>query len=255
MNIDLRRTALQRIFMDPASEPHAGLLMRRGMRYWPRTAEGAADGGTEKAAVIDSLAQVRPSALYCHAYDRWRRVTADAERFANFVAELEARLYIGVSRDSALESAATVQHAYGMPMIPGSAVKGLARACFRDWFGGEAQAMRYVFGNEHDSTALEPGALHFHDAWWVPQEECRPFVREVVTPHHRDYYGSAGGEPATDFDSPIPAPQVAVQGEFYFVIEGEPAWASLVASVLKQGLAQRGIGGKRSSGYGAFKPA
>jgi CRISPR-associated protein Cmr6 len=69
--------------------------------------------------------------------------------------------------------------------------------------------------------------------------------------HHPEYY-KEGKQAATDFDSPIPAPQIAVQGSFYFVIEGDPAWSKLAKRLLEKGLSERGIGAKRSSGYGFF---
>lgn len=140
-------------------------------------------------------------------------------------------------------------------MIPGSAVKGLCRACATDWMENE-EASTYLFGNEPEETdeaKIEMGGLIFHDAWWVPEAVNKPFVQEVVTVHHQEYYGSEGEQEATDLDSPVPAPQIAVQGSFYFVIEGDSVWTKLAIRLLEKGLEQRGVGAKRSSGYGYLR--
>lgn len=229
-----------------AGEAHPGLLLTKGMVDFP---EGSKVGEI-KAERIRQICEISPSAIYQKAFTRWQTATRN---FAHTESVLVGRLYIGVTRDNALETGVTVSHTYGMPMIPGSAVKGLCRACAGDWLKNE-EASRYLFGNEPDETdeaKIEVGGLIFHDAWWIPEPGKKPFVPEVVTVHHPEYYKD-GKQPATDFDSPVPAPQIAVRGSFYFVIEGDPAWAKLALRLLENGLALRGIGAKRSSGYGFF---
>lgn len=229
--------------------PHPGLLLSRGLAEWPGDGEG---GGKQKRELIDVLAKQTPSSLYIAALKRWRQVTNDRQRFASFEATLAGRLYIGVTRDNALEAGVTTSHSYGMPVIPGSAVKGLARAT-AERMKLPSEALRWMFGHDtEDDANAEAGGLIFHDAWWVGKVSDKPFVPEVVTPHHPGYYGEKGEKPATDFDSPIPAAQIAVTGRFRFVIEGPPQWAQLACDLLQTGLKETGIGGKRSSGYGFF---
>lgn len=243
----LCRNVLQRI-ISSAKSPHPGLLLSRGLVTWPADGER---GGQAKKALIDRVTQLTPGSLYQAALVRWIKATGQAP-FIAFEAKLTGRLYIGVTRDNALETGVTTSHTYGMPMIPGSAVKGLCRAVARKK-ELDNKARTWMFGNEPDDADAEIGGLIFHDAWWVGDMYDKPFVAEIVTPHHQEYYGSEGVTPATDFDSPIPANQIAVTGKFYFVIEGDSAWASMAAKLLEVALAQNGIGGKRSSGYGFFK--
>ena len=92
------------------------------------------------------------------------------------------------------------------------------------------------------------GYLVWHDAWWIPEGNTKPFVGEVVTVHHQEYYGGRGE--ATDFDSPVPNQQLAVQGSFYFVVEGDIRWVALAIRLLRDTLQQQGIGAKRAAGYG-----
>lgn len=233
---------------------NAGLLMRRGMTHY-QTGSSSSDAGkgrTEKQELIKRITTLNASDLYRAAFRRWKAATANGMRFTCFEAGLIGRLYIGVTRESALETSLTVHHAYGMPLIPGSALKGLARSIARERLTDHPDALTWLFGadTKADATEMaEAGSIIFHDAWWVPNG--KPFVEEVVTPHHRDYY-NLGSAAATDFDSPVPAPQIAAQGSFLFVLEGEPAWCEIARALLQSGLESSGIGGKRSSGYGYF---
>ncbi len=237
---------------------NAGLLLRRGLTEY-EAAQSEADGskgGGKKQALIAKIAGIEPCKLYKTAFDRWEKaIASNGMRFVRFRADLIGRLYIGLSRENGLETGISVHHAYGMPLIPGSAVKGLARSIARTMLKQHADAITWLFGNEHDvddPEAQEAGSIVFHDAWWIPDD--KPFVEEIVTPHHSGYYAE-GKAPATDFDSPIPAPQIAARGSFLFVLEGEPRWCNLARDLLEHGLQERGIGAKTTSGYGLFEPA
>ena len=247
--IQLCRNALQNL-IGQTTLPHAGLMLSRGLKEWPQDGEG---GGKKKKELIDKVAQLRPSEIYIKALQRWKVATANENGYSSTTALLIGRLYIGVTRDNALETGVTTSHAYGMPMIPGSAVKGLCRAVV-EGKGLDSTVGRFMFGSEAEdaSGTEEAGGLVFHDAWWDGTKNDKPFVAEIVTPHHQEYYGSEGEIPATDFDSPIPANQIAVQGKFYFAIQGDKAWTEFALKILQLGLTEIGIGGKRTSGYGFF---
>ena len=235
------------------TDPHPGLLFSKGLSRAP--AEG------EKAIYIEEVSKLPVSGFYQSAFERWKKITCDPARFMTFSAMLAGRLYVGVVRDNSLETGVTISHTYGMPVIPGSAVKGLCHASAEEWLDNE-EACRWLFGQEGngDDEGAEIGGLIFHDAWWLP--DGKPFALETVTTHHPGYYGAytkprkeGSQDPdvgATDFDSPIPAPQIAVRGSFLFAVEGPPLWTKLAARLLAEGLTRRGIGGKRSSGYGLF---
>lgn len=259
--IPLCREAVRETLDQLQRDPNVGLLLRRGMTAYDEGVSdsdgGKAKGGQNKQALLEKISQTPTSEIYTLAYTRWQQATSDSDRFATFKADLIGRLYIGVNRDSALETGLTVNHTYGMPMIPGSAVKGLARACATQWMEGQDDAIAFLFGSATSDAdgpdANEAGGVVFHDAWWIPDTAApRPFASEIITSHHSEYYGSEGQHDASDFDSPIPAPQLAIQGSFLFAIEGAAGWTGLATKILKHGLALRGIGAKRSSGYGFF---
>ena len=226
------------------SDPHPGLLLTHGLTRGGEGTEG------EKQEHIRKIAELKPSGLYEQSFSRWQNAT-NGKGFATMTATLAGRLYIGVARDNALQTGITTSHTYGMPMIPGSACKGLARAVARKWQMDKNAHAEFVwtFGTDDDVNP-EAGGLIFHDAWWVPKG--KPFVLETITVHHQEYYSHEGKTEATDFDSPIPAPQIATRGEFYFVVEGPEAWVRVGLNLLGNGLREMGIGAKNSSGYGFF---
>lgn len=229
-----------------ARSAHAGLLLTRGLPVWEDKEKA------EKAGLINTMVAIKPCSLYEKAFSRWQAVTSDAARFGSLMASIEGRMMIGLSTGGAMETGVTTHHTYGMPMIPGSSIKGAVRA-YAHSIGIPAEYQAVLFGADEE-LAKEPGVaegagcLVWHDAWWIPEPSVNPFVGEVVTVHHQEYY--AGKGEATDFDSPVPNQQLAVQGSFYFVVEGMPDWASLAQRLLRETLSQQGIGAKRAAGYG-----
>jgi CRISPR-associated protein Cmr6 len=228
---------------------HPGLLLQHGLGEWP-----SADGGDPqtKARLLQRIAKTPVTDFYRAALQRWKALTTDPKRFVTFQCKLETRLYIGVTRDSPVEAGVTTSHTYGMPIIPGSSLKGAARAAAQRLVDAQrldAESVRWIFGEGGDDG--EVGGVIFHDAWWDGDKS--PFVAEIVTPHHVGYYTSRGATPPSDADSPIPAPQIAVAGGFYIVIEGDPAWAQVAKVILLSALQTEGVGAKKTSGYGLMR--
>jgi CRISPR-associated protein Cmr6 len=250
--VQLVRDNLRAILSDVSvkqHQPHTGLLLTRSLQ---QSEEG---DKPFKRALLEKACQTETSGFYEAALQRWKKATS-GEGFAGFDAPLEGRLLLGLSTGGALETGVSTHHSYGMPMIAGSSVKGVAHAHART-IGLTPEVLAVLFG-EDEETAQEgrvagAGCLIWHDAWWTPigHKMIQPFVDEVVTVHHQDYYADKQ-KSATDFDSPVPNQQMAVQGGFYFVVEGDAAWASFASSLLKQALQQRGIGAKTAAGYGFF---
>ena len=253
MPTPLMRESLQALYKAAhGASPHTGLLLQHG---WAEDVEDEA-----KTNYVRRVCNVTVDNFYRHAFRRWTEATADEQRFRQLTLDLKSRLFIGTAGGGALETACAIGHSHGMPYIPGSSVKGVVNAHARQRFAGKGEKGRAIrdelFGsgpNGQHSHGLA-GLIGFHDAWWVPESAESPLVPEVVTTHHKDYYGSEGKSPATDFDSPIPNAQVAVQGSFLFVMEGPSAWLGLAAEILTDALHTRGIGAKTRAGYGYFDP-
>lgn len=249
MTIQLARNALSAY---STRIDHCGLKLRRGLNIAKEAHESNnKDSSFAKDKLIADIAATTAPRLYLRAFERWKQALAsDPQRFVTCELTLETRLYIGLTRDNPLETGITTHHCYGMPLIPGSAIKGVMRS-----FAAQSRlddvVTTYLFGSDFGSKAVESSALIVHDAWWVPNGA--PFAAEVITPHHTEYYGSEGKVPASDFDSPIPAPQIAAQGSFLFALEClDASWRGLAVTLLKTALRRHGIGSKTTSGYGYF---
>ena len=252
MTISLMRESLKKLISGNLKDAHAGLLMQRGLPEWNQDDKQAKEDLIEKIAKIP--APVKDS-LYALAFTRWVQATSDTSRFATFAAGISGRLYTGLNSAGALETGISTHHTYGMPLIAGSSVKGIARS-YAESLGLDKAYLTVLFGDDSDSGSLKAGALVWHDAWFVPAS-TQPFAAEIITTHHQDYYNGKQLE-ADEMESPIPNQQIATQGSFYFAIEcapGAQAWAVYAQNLLFQALQTQGAGSKTASGYGYFTEA
>lgn len=248
------------------------------------------DGGdkrTAKEKLIDTIASVRSNDLYQLAFERWLNLTYSNEdeginqesEFRHLSATVNGRLFTGLALGGAIETGAMVHHTYGMPMIAGSSIKGAVRNYAENLYvkrlengeidyrieiknGKEIKHLQFdddkqailnvLFGKDSDENA-DAGFLIWHDAWWIPnvKNEQNPFVGEIVTVHHQNYYQGELDE-ALDIENPVPNQQIAMIGSFYFTIQGDKAWADYALELLKGALQYQGLGAKGSNGYGYF---
>ena len=252
MTIYLMRESLKKLISDDLKDAHAGLLMQRGLTKWDK------DDKKAKADLIQKIAKIpapKKDSLYALAFTRWVQATSDTCRFATLAAGISGRLYTGLNSAGALETGISTHHTYGMPLIAGSSVKGIARS-HAESLGLDKAHLTVLFGDDSDSGSLKAGALVWHDAWVIPAN-TPPFAAEIITTHHQDYYNGKQLE-ADEMESPIPNQQIATQGNFYFVIESAPgaqAWAAYAQNLLFQALQTQGAGSKTASGYGYFTEA
>lgn len=254
MTISLMRESLKKLISGNLKDAHAGLLMQRGLPEWDKDDKQAKADLIQKIAKIPAPA-LEESSLYALAFKRWVQATSDTSRFAALTAGISGRLYTGLNSAGALETGISTSHTYGMPLIAGSSVKGIARS-HAESLGLDKAYLDVLFGDDSDSGSLKAGALVWHDAWFVPAS-TQPFVAEIITTHHQDYYNGKQLE-ADEMESPIPNQQIATQGRFYFAIECAPGaqlWAEYAQNLLSQALQKQGAGSKTASGYGYFTEA
>jgi CRISPR type III-B/RAMP module RAMP protein Cmr6 len=218
-----------------------------------RASKASSEATTEH---FNRICQIRVGDAYRRAYARWEQLWSGAGAQCEKLA-FSNRLLIGLSNPSLWESSITLNPTYGTPVIPGSACKGLARHFAESYLhllnnksGLTRKLSDALFGRADDA-----GEVCFQDAWWVPDSapeldgKDRPFVREVVTPHHKDFLDRSGGVEATPFDSPVPIPQIAAHGRFLFVVTGSALWAAHALDILRLALLMEGIGA-RTPEYG-----
>ncbi len=204
-------------------------------------------------------------------------------RYQAFDMPLVSPLVHGVGNATPLEVGLTLHSVYGVPYLPGSTLKGIARAWatavlaeglagsngsdfYKTWkmfdkaldrgkcpewsAGSEAfELARKVFG-----APDRAGRVTFLDAF--PHGDFR-FKADIMNPHFPDYYGQKKGKAPVENQNPIPVYFLVVSGGvFHFdLLVSDTRDASLLdhaATWLREGLANLGAGGKTSAGYGRF---
>ena len=170
---------------------------------------------------------------YEHAFNRWEE-SFSPPGVRIFEGELLSRMLIGHGNPSPTEVGLTLHHTWGVPYIPGTALKGLVshyvETCYgpgkgkRDeerepyrgvvWKGkrivsGPGWVHKALFGapdadEDGDESGAARGLIEFHDALYVPNQDG--FVaQDVLTVHHKKYYNSNGESRPNDYDDPNPS--------------------------------------------------
>ena len=243
-----RRNDLRVIWLEESLFPHPGLWLDK---FLPEQSEQGGDNVYKPH--FREVTTISVSPLYRDFYACWQTMLDDmGARTA--IAATRGRLVIGLGAESVLENAITLHRTYGVPYIPGSALKGLAahyahnRLDHADWRKG-GKAHKILFG---DTTSA--GYVTFLDALYVPGSapQDRPLVLDVVTVHHPEYYRGTDSPPA-DWDSPTPVPFVSARGKFLVALAGPDEWVEAAFQILGSALNELGIGAKTSSGYGRLE--
>jgi len=225
-----------------AKASHPGLILASYL-------QSTDDKGEGKRQLLDQAIKAAGEAgpLYKLAFERWKAMTPGADADL----DVRGRLIVGLGGENVLETGITLHHTYGIPVIPGSALKGLAAHYCSQEAGRENPDLREggahyrtIFGTTDDS-----GHVVFHDAWIHPGS--KGLVADVMTPHHGNYYAGKPGAAPTDFDDPNPVTFLSVAGKFRVVVSCENKdWADFTLKLLKAALRDWGVGGKTSAGYG-----
>ncbi len=284
---DAHRWTLLRI-----SEGGAALIAREGQdrksqakRLAEKNPEKAQRLKTE-AEIADSLSSTRVerSELSGLCAKHTRRFislfrSAFGSRAAIAIGQLEGRLAINLA-DSLIQNAGiSLDRLFGMPFIPGSAVKGVCRhaaleelkasigenrrhlferflAVFgtvdNDFANGDLQPFRDLLGSRPENKR---GLVCFLPAY--PVNEAKVVV-DLTNVHYPDYYRTGLPEDLSkERPFPNPFPAVEVGGQFAFCLMFNRAFAqteTLEAARrwLESALTVRGLGAKTASGYGWF---
>ncbi len=257
--------ACRDVLKDCGQGHHAGLLLAR---YLAELNKPESKQEILKASK-DALSNENLCCLYKKAFNQ-RSQQYSSTKYTTQTLD-GCRLIIGLGNASPLEVGLTLHHTYGTPIIPGSALKGMcAHHAWEIFFNPDAENAKkprarteyftyeqycFLFG---DSS--QAGCLTFHDAWIYPESLEKALCRDIITPHHQEYYSNQGTHPPTDFDSPVPVPFLSVCGKFQVLLSCDGIspqechkWIALTKHLLRDALANRGIGGKTSSGYGRME--
>lgn len=166
-------------------------------------------------------------------------------------ATVDWRLIVGLGSEHIQETNMTLHHIYGIPYIPGSAVKGVLRHWWlqEDFENNEDKALKdenflALFGSQE-----RRGEVQFLDAY--PEEVH--FATDIMNPHYPDYY--SGSKPPTDSQNPVPINFLTVEKttfRFAFLAKKQELLDKLKAR-FEDVLEMKGIGAKTAVGYGYFR--
>jgi CRISPR type III-B/RAMP module RAMP protein Cmr6 len=176
-----------------------------------------------------------------------------------------SRLAIGLGAEHPWENGFSLDFSCGVPVLPGSALKGLCRA-WAKWQGMESKLTRRLFGSElGDDEAARAGDLVFLPAYPAPQSGQSLLEWDLLNPHLPGYYRATQEDrearriEAVPTDDPLPVSFLAVPAGVPFVFRllsrpgSAPGTADEGLSILARALADLGIGAKTAVGYGIFR--
>jgi CRISPR-associated protein Cmr6 len=234
----------------PAPATHAGLWLEQGLAKLK-------ENGSIQEHLVELTESVRVPAGYLSFFERWKRSVQALPPFTQLAeAEVQGRLVVGLGAESILETAITLHRTYGVPYLPGSALKGLAAAAAHrhlahdDWRkagpGREiGPSHRVLFGDLGDA-----GWVTFHDALWIPAGDRLPLDPDVMTVHHAPYYRGEEEKPPADWDSPNPVSFLTARGRYLLALTGPEPWVNAALAILTEALKSDGLGAKTAAGYG-----
>lgn len=236
---------------------NAGLIFERFVPDWREDSQAKKQG----LESVREAAKKLDGALLAAFKQRWEQSVCSTHA-QPFSLRTDWRLIAGLGRKGPLEVSFTF-HRYGFAMLPGSSVKGIARAYAQLVEGKDEQDADFlaIFGRApekpgEDEKVAQCGRGVFFDA--IP---AAPPVLEldVMNPHYPGYY--QGDDPPANWQSPVPVYflTVAPGTEFRFAVGWRGVYNAeaehrrqLAQDWLVQGLVQLGAGAKTSAGYGYF---
>jgi len=243
------------------STQNPGLIFDRFAPDWKGQPKLKEDG----LKAVCMAAQKADSSLLSAWKARWE-ASALAARAEPFSLKTDWRFVAGLGRKGSLEVGFSF-HRYGFPVLPGSSVKGVARA-YAGLVEGRTESdtdFVAIFGRasqkgEDESVARAGGAV-FLDA--IPAQLPK-LELDIMNPHYPDYYSDpAKKTPPADWQNPRPVFFLAVAPgtEFRFAVgwrggldEQSRQLRDLAKKWLGEGLTEVGAGAKTSAGYGYFLP-
>lgn len=218
--------------------------------------------GNEKLQFFKGLTSVLKSRAYSQGlidafYQRSLALAESLPHSKTFTASPEWRMIVGLGQASILETAMTLDRVTGIPIIPASALKGLAASyamlsVLETTVREEAEKdpeFAAIFGKQD-----QMGKVIFLDAVPTIAPTIEP---DIMNCHYPDYYGGRNPNP-TPYQSPIPVYFLTLgrKSVFGFAVAGRDrsnttdALVRLAEKWLKNGLQELGIGAKTAAGYG-----
>lgn len=194
-----------------------------------------------------------------------------------FQATCAWRLVVGLGASHPQETSMTLHHLYGIPYIPGSAIKGVTRQWAILKFAQKitdnnkslleaiaevataferGKILDIEFNELHFETLIkifgtqkQAGQVIFMDAY--PIENIKLKI-DIINVHYPDYY--SGEKPPADWQSPRLIKFLTVEKTIFefALLSKQKEYIEKTAQLLREALESQGIGAKTSLGYGIF---
>ncbi len=174
-------------------------------------------------------------------------------------------MVIGLGNESVYETSMTLHHIYGIPYIPGQAIKGVVRNyIITERFNqSEEEALGEEWFCMMFGSSDHKGKVICFDALPLETPKIEPDVMNV---HYPDYYGD--NKPPADYQNPKPIYFLTVKDtkfEFIIGIKEEDnveidefsgkSIIEIAEEYLTKALGVHGIGAKTAVGYGYMAAA
>lgn len=239
-----RRNVLNEISFD--ENTNAGLWLDKYItEQLERNENVSTDELTPQAKLVKEVSKIKIPVAYKKFYERWTE-TLEKAGAKTEIAKAQGRIAIDLGAESVLETSVCLHYIYGLPYIPGSALKGLATHYAHNQLGEKwdegSEAYKIMFG---DTTSA--GYVTFFDALYIPKG--KGLWPDIITVHHPEYYKGKNIPPA-DWDSPTPIPFLSATGDYLIALSGPDEWVETAFEILSLALKKLGVGAKTSSGYG-----
>jgi|GEM_PF-866892 len=227
---------------------HPGLLLTR-LTPWERR-DGSLIKADKRRDFLETIAKAGWDREHLQAIQLRQEAVVKAAvpvAYSTLDLELRTRLALGLACPTPLETGLTMDLLTGLPILPASGLKGLAR----NWL---LQKER-ITNEDADSLFKDIVILEA-----FPIDPPRLGL-DVLTPHQKDYYQSKGKRPPLDTCDPEPATFLTVESGTRFRLrmwirkgtdtkDGALSRLSRISTALATALEQWGAGGKTAAGYG-----
>lgn len=266
-----RRDVLRGVQIDRTT--HAGLWLDTYLTYQTTDGKDSDEVKAARTSLIEEVARNTAPDGYGDASEK-RAVSLLSPPKGTVrdvrIYRTDGRTIVGLGQKGVIEAGITLERTWGVPILPGSSLKGVAAATAHlltdhdswrkpaDKESKPGESFAELFG-----TTENRGRVIFHDAWWLPDSVSqKPLAQDIMTVHHPNYYQKEEGKDK-DFnvpdgtDSPNPISFITTSSGLAFVFcleakEADKDWLDAAWKLLDEGLKELGVGAKTNSGYGRF---
>jgi len=225
------------------------------------------------------------------AIDKYREYLKLLKFDNGFEMKTASRTIVGLGQESVYETSIKLHRNYGVPVIPGSALKGVARSYaiikvaevirrnnvnfesaikratkyfeeeteYTDTISVRIGAEKYTIKEFREifGTIKKEGKIIFFDSLPNPEDLKDVFEIDIMNPHYQPYYSK--NEAPGDWHDPQPILFLTVRSgvRFKFWMEARDKdngeLLRKAKALLVQALKEHGVGAKTSLGYGKFQ--